>query len=395
MSQNSQQFFKGPEDYERWDPYILECDFIEGLTTEDRQRAKQALKYLRKVLGRDFLKDALEQGHPLLPLFLNRAPWTRLKLIGLADALEKMRGAENFKTTLKRIKDVPPKGQEGEFAAGYSVLQMAYRFFRAGFRVRFVDDRRGSHRRPDLELFNDETGEEVFVEVSVLRIAAEVEKIQALNGYMFLHIGGIEATAQVTAYGEMLKSFDKSHADDVIMRIAQVAADVNESGELRELIDEYIAVGIAPRHKLEELNRWAAERGFEQNFAGAPINLSEMPRVQRKIRGKLEQLPKDKPGIIVIPNLSMFLFNFFDLSQIIGELERQATDSPNLLAIVLSQGYIDESLANITLEKSGPHIIINRVIAGCIEEPIIVVKNQAFAQSVSPSTLEKIAKAFS
>ncbi len=164
---------------------------------------------------------------------------------------------------------------------------------------------------------------------------------------------------------------------------------------MRELIDEYIAVGIAPRHKLEELNQWAAERGFSQNFAGPPLSLSEMSRVQRKIREKLEQLLKDKPGIIVIPNLSVFLFNFFDLNQIIGELESQATDSPNLLAIVLSQGYVDEPLDDITLEELGPHIIINRVIARCINEPIVLVRNRAFAQSVSPSTLEKIDKAFS
>ena len=64
--------------------------------------------------------------------------------------------------------------------------------------------------------------------------------------YMFMHIGRIEVTAQVTVYGEMLKSFDKSCAADVIIRINHVAADVNVSGELRELIDEYIAVGIAP-----------------------------------------------------------------------------------------------------------------------------------------------------
>jgi hypothetical protein len=291
MSQNPHQVFNSPEDSGRWDKYILECDFIEHLSIEEKRRAKQAIEYLRKVLGESFLKRAVAEGHPLLRLFLNRAPWTRSKLIGLADALESMRDAENFKTALKRIRAVPPKGQDGEFAAGYSVLQMAYRFFGARLRVRFVDER-GSHKRPDLELFNEETEEEVFVEVSVLRIAAEVKKIQDVNMYMFTHIGRIEATAQVTVYVEMLKSFDKSCAADVIIRINQVAADVNVSGELRELIDEYIAVGIAPRHKLEELNQWAAERGFSQNFAGPPMSLSGMSRVQRKIREKLEQLPK-------------------------------------------------------------------------------------------------------
>lgn len=30
---------------------------------------------------------------------------------------------------------------------------------------------------------------------------------------------------------------------------------------------------------------------------------------------------------------------FYDLGQIIGELEKQVSDYPNLLAVVLSQGY--------------------------------------------------------
>jgi hypothetical protein len=394
MSQNSQQFFKGREDYERWDPYILECDFIEGLTTEDRQRAKQALEYLRKVFGRNFLKDALEQGHPLLPLFLNRAPWTRLKLIGLAEALEKMRGAENFKTAFKRIKNVLPIGTDGQFAAGYSVLQIAYQFFRAGFRVRFVDER-GSYKRPDLDLFNDETGEELSVEVSVLHTPADVKKIEDVNRYLFLHISGVETVAQVTIYGQMLRSVDEREAAAVVMRINQLAAEVNAAGELRELIDEDIEVGIAPRYKIEELNQWATERGLSPDFAGPLMTFSEIPRVQRKIKEKLEQLPNNKPGIIVIPYLTDFLFHFYDLGQIIGELERQASESPNLLAIVLSQGYTDKPIGHIVLEESSPHIIISRTTAGCIEEPIVIIKNRALALSVSHSTMAKIDGAFS
>jgi hypothetical protein len=395
MSQDWQQFFKNPEeDSVRWDPYILECDFIEGLTTEDRQRAKQALKYLRKVLGEGFLKRASEQGHPLLPLFINHAPWTRLKLIGLADALEKMRGAENFKTAFKRIKYVHPIGTDGQFAAGYSVLQIAYQFFRAGFRVRFVDER-GSHKRPDLDLFNDETGEEVSVEVSVLRTPAEVEKIGEIDRYLFLHISGAETVAQVTICGRMLRIVDERGAAAVVMRINQLAAEVNASGELRELIDEDIEVGIAPRYKIEELNQWATEHGLSPGFEGPLMTFSEISRVQRKIKEKLEQLPNDKPGIIVIPYLTDFLFQFYDLGQIIGELERQASESPNLLAIVLSQGYTDKPIGHIVLEESGPHIIITRTIADCIQERIVIIKNRALALDVSHSTMAKIDGAFS
>jgi len=394
MSQNPHQVFKSVEDYGRWASYILQCDLIEGLASDEKERAKQALEYLRVVFGESFLKRAIAQGHPLIGLFRNCAPWTRLKLIGLAESLEAMRGAENFKMILKRIKDVPKMGAEGKFTDGYSVLQTAHQFFRVGLQVCFVSEK-GSRKKPDIKLSDKETGEEVYVEGSALHISAEVKRIQDVNRYVFFLVSGAMAEAQLTIYGEMPKSFNESHAPNLVKQISEVIAEVKASGELRELIDEYIVAGVAPRRKLEQLNQWAAERGFSQDLAGPPMIFSEISRVQRKIREKLAQLPNDKPGIIVIPDLGGFLFHFYDLSLIISELEKQVSGYPNLLAIVLSQGYADEPLSDIVLEKSGPHIIINRLVAGCIKEPIAIVRNQAFALNVSQSMLAKISRAFS
>jgi len=393
MSQNPHQVFKSVEDYGRWGPYISQCDLIEGLASDQRERAKRALEYLRVVLGEGFLKRAIARWHPLIGLFRNCAPWTRLKLIGLAEALEAMRGAENFKVVLKRIKEIPPAGAEWKFTDGYSVLQAAHQFFKAGLQVCFVSEK-GSDKKPDIKLSDGETGEEVYVEVSALHISAEVKRIEDLNRRVFVLTSEALSEAQLTMCGEMPKSFDESHVPNLMKRVREVIAEVKACGELRELIDEYIVAGIAPREKVEQLNQWAFEKGLSQGFAGPPMFFSEISRVQRKIREKLEQLPNGKPGIIVIPDLGGFLFHFYDLGQIIGELEKQISDYPNLLAIVLSQGYADEPLSDITLEKSGPHIIVNRMIAGGIKEPIVIVRNQAFALSLSTAMLAKIERAF-
>ncbi|MCI0391567.1 MAG: hypothetical protein MOB07_22725 [Acidobacteria bacterium] len=371
----------------------MQCDLIDGLTGDEKQRAKHALEYLRVVLGESFLKRAIARWHPLISLFGNCAPWTRLKLIGLAEALEAMRDAENFKLVLKRIKEIPSRGAEWKFTDGYSVLQTAHQFFKAGLQICFVSEK-GSDKKPDIKLSDGETGEEVYVEVSGLRISAEVKRIEDLNRRVFVLTIGALSEAQLAMCGEMPKSFDESHLPTLMKRIREVIAEVKACGELRELIDEYIVAGIAPKDKIEQLNQWAVERGLSQGFAGPPMFFSEISRVQRKIREKLEQLPNDKPGIIVIPDLGGFLFHFYDLGQIIGELEKQVSDYPNLLAIVLSQGYADEPLSDIILERSGPHIIVNRMIAGCMKEPIVIVRNQALALSVSPAMLAKIERAF-
>jgi len=185
MSQNPHQVFSSVEDRGRWEPYILQCDLIDGLTSDEKQRAKHALEYLRVVLGGSFLKRAIARWHPLISLFGNCAPWTRLKLIGLAEAIEAMRGAENFKVVLRRIKDIPPNGAEWKFTDGYSVLQTAHQFFKAGLQVCFVSEK-GSNKKPDIKLSNGETGEEVYVEVSALRISAEVKRIEDLDRRVFI-----------------------------------------------------------------------------------------------------------------------------------------------------------------------------------------------------------------
>jgi hypothetical protein len=52
MSQNPHQVFKSVEGYGRWDPYILQCDLIEGLTSDEKERTKRALLVLRSQESR-------------------------------------------------------------------------------------------------------------------------------------------------------------------------------------------------------------------------------------------------------------------------------------------------------------------------------------------------------
>jgi hypothetical protein len=46
MSQNPHQVFKSVEDHGRWNPYMLQCDLIEDLASDEKERAKCALEYL-------------------------------------------------------------------------------------------------------------------------------------------------------------------------------------------------------------------------------------------------------------------------------------------------------------------------------------------------------------
>jgi len=386
---NPHEMFKTSEDYERWEPYVLQCDEIDGLSDEQKGRAKQALEYLRSVLGENFVRQASRTRHPLIYLFLQATAWARVKLTGLAQALEALQGADNFRKILKRIR--APR-EKGLFTDGYSVLQTAYQFSSAGFKVCFVDER-GGDKKPDIKLVNEETGEEVLVEVSALKLAAAVEAAQRASWPIHRLIFGPLARAQLTMFAEMREGFDEDYAPKAVEQLQEKIVQVKVSGEMEEMVNDYIVAAIAPDNKIEQLNQWALQRGVAQDVVGPPITLVELQRLCRKIREKLEegQLPADKPSILVIPALSSFLFYLHDLKQVIGQLEKQAGDYPNLIAVVISQGYAEEPFGEVIAEELGPHTILHRMANG-FPESIIILRNPNFTLSLSSSTLAKLRK---
>ncbi len=130
MKMDPLEIFRGEDDYVNWDRYEQQVELIK-LTDTERARARWSLQYLRTLLGEDFLKTAFRKGHPLLSWFLNAAPRARLSLIGLAEALKALEGADNFDGLVARLKDPRRAGE------ALTVLEAAYRFLCAGFEVDF------------------------------------------------------------------------------------------------------------------------------------------------------------------------------------------------------------------------------------------------------------------
>src|SRR5436190_15196329 len=99
-------------------------------------------------------------------MLTNAAPRERIYLAELAEHLQAFEAVENFHSLKERIASCDPD----TFAEGLSVLEMAQRFYHAGFSVSFepkvlVTQRSGEVRPkfPDIRIRNDVTSEEVFV----------------------------------------------------------------------------------------------------------------------------------------------------------------------------------------------------------------------------------------
>ncbi len=78
------------DEYARWDRLVdsIGDDTSEpDLTPAQRTAATEAIAYIRSRLGEGWLREVFDGQHPFRDLIWNRAPWTRIRIADLAEAL--------------------------------------------------------------------------------------------------------------------------------------------------------------------------------------------------------------------------------------------------------------------------------------------------------------------
>lgn len=151
------------EDYKDWKKLMQHCEVLEDLTDFEKERAKRSFQYLKEELGENFLDDAFDEHHPIRQYIVNLAPWTRRWITWFADALKELKDQKNYSSLINRIKD------KNKFNEGISVLEVAYKFSKAGFGITIDPQVKVSEQTkiPDLKIIDKDTKEELFAEVSV------------------------------------------------------------------------------------------------------------------------------------------------------------------------------------------------------------------------------------
>lgn len=408
MSARTLEIFQNDEDWVDWDKYIQHINEIDELTDGQKERAKQAIQHLRRpeVLGERFLAHARSENHPFYDYITGITPWTqKMKwLTRFAEACESFQGAAGFSESVRDV--ILKVGRK--FAERESVLEIAYKLHNVGFGLSFdpkatVLKRRGFTGRllpfqtiPDLMAVDNESGEEIFIEVSALtwgdlkeRASRTYHKIFNLVTHGALFRGELFPRVRIN------RILTQEELQDVIARIKEAINDARSSNEFRELIIEgTIEMCLAPRHERDRADRWAADRSIKDIPVEGPSYVPYDPiRLKNMIRKEQgDQLPKDKPGMVIITADWSLLFFSKGYGEIISPLEEILNECPNLIGVVVSHTYQSDEIEFVI--SDGPHTIIKRTTSvGLIEETIISF-NVASKFQVSNSTIEKVRKAF-
>lgn len=404
MGSRAFEIFRIDGDREKWDKHAEHVDAVEEFTDGEKDKVKEALSYLRRadVLGEDFITRARRSEHPLWSYFAGPVPWKLRWLTRFATAMRELRDADGFRAHVKeQIKDAD------NFSEREAVLEIAYKFFKAGFEVSFdpavaVRKPRGLTRRlvsfqgaPDLKIVDVETGEEIFVEVSALG-ESDISKQCERNYKLAWNILAAQAlfSEQLFPRARVRRILEDDELEELAGQLRELVAKVKSSGEVQYLENDMIEACVAPAHQQEIPDRWAEERGIESIPVEGPLIPPQDPfRTQRIIRKEQKQLPSGRPGIVVITTDWTLLFHVNGVGAIISELEAVLRDLPQLSCAVVcctySGGEIEGHVAS-----GGPRTVVKRVTESGLTEEAVISFNPSCAVPLSGAASDKVRDAF-
>jgi hypothetical protein len=412
MSNNPHEIFVTKEDHWSWDKYIEQCDLI-NLSDTDKQRAKESYQYLRGVFGEGYLKRACKQGNPMFFWFFsNAANSARLSMIRFTDALKALERVQNYKAILKRIRR--PKNLD-DLAEGSSVIDVAHKFYEAGFEVEFepivsVTNHRGvaGPKKPDIKIVNRTTDEEIIVEVSRMK-ASDHQNLTERTFHVIwralvddgMHhdpeaLKDILHPRYIQPYALIHRGLEEQELKEIVDKIRSLVAHVRKTGKFSELIiPDTIEVGIGPYDDHESAREWAAAKGLNENdlVQGPDILSDEIARAKVKLRVKLKQLPEDRPGIVVMHVSENLIFFVYDVRWIVAAMAEEVEKHPNLLCAIMSNTFTDGSNQSSSVEI-GPHTFAKVIRSGGGCEQSLFVRNGKFNQPLSAETLKMVNRSF-
>lgn len=400
MKVHPQSIFETSEDYISWEKYEQQNDLIEGLSDPERQQASVGIRYLRGLLGEDFLRRSAEVRNPIFRwYFRDSSPGARRSLIRFAEQLKALEGAPNFNGLVARLK----KTERVE--EGLTVLETGYKFLCAGFEIHF-DPETTSGSVPDLRIVDCDNGEDIYVEVSRLRKGGHEELTS--RTYHALHDTVHHAIWQdpegtkdiadlrlVRPYVRILKGLGDRELVEVAQKINDLMNEVRTTREYREFTyKDSVEMAMSPAEDHSKAKAWALERDMRDFVEAPPIPLDGIiNKARTKVLRKLGQLPGERPGIIVVPaNESLLLF-VFDPRQIIMEIAEELRPHRNLFCAVITH-HFNAGEQEPFVAQMGEHVVISTTNPDFSTERSLLIMNDSFGLPLSDVVAKKVRRAF-
>jgi hypothetical protein len=376
----------------KWQYHIDGLERMEGFGQGEKDKARQALRYLQRVLGDDFLlrssPEPFTAHHPLMMLLANFAPCSRLDLARFAAYVSALEGSENLDRLVTKLHDIT------QFDHNALLIKSAARLVRQGLRARFEPTMpvRNNQRQPDLLLHYPQTGDTAFVEVVKQDTQQSMRRASENNSAVLRTLYSITFDLCHSARWQRLPSPQELES---ILEKTRTGASRALNGRTMTVVQEKDVLDMALCHRDQRaflLDPWCEKRGLSCGlFLGPTLARNDTFRLKLKIQREQEQLPRDTAGVVLILASDAFL-GTRGVSRVIREVEQEVFKHDHVHLVIVHGEYIDEREVPFT-GWDGRHRYTRRIVDGNVENDLLLV-NKRSRLKLSADLLERFYSVF-
>jgi hypothetical protein len=358
--------------------YILQSNDFDD---ESKKKILNGFSLLRQKFTDKWLQDILQQGHPLIYLLTNRAPWSQNWVAELGVKLEGLKDVPKIEDLISRLKITD------EYRAAICELDSAYRLNKADFDIELGP--KVGKKYADILAKNG--NEEFYFEVTCMEESKKSKASSTTNQslimpYIFDQDVRIYFQIYKILYQPRLNYFRKQIEDG----IAEVKATIRYKHIHEERVLDYLIVHKDFTGNVQAL---ANDIGMKLETSGPPVEIDDIRRLENKFwdKNNLKQLPSNKPGVIVV-YASLINFgneeSFYD--EVVNQIEESIYAYPNIiLGIVINDSVTLFEKDDKLIQK--PNYILKKTVGKRLtSENILIIKNKLPQLPIN----EKIIEAF-
>jgi hypothetical protein len=374
------------DDYFNWDAQIAKIESDE-LTAVQKKRIANSFEYLRTVLGEEFPKECFENGNPINHYFANRAPWTRVWLSWLAEAMREM----SFSTSIGSIIIKLKSHKHEDYYEAITLLEVGCKVVKAGLTIelerKLLNDK-GESKKPDLTVVDPGTSEQCIIEVT--RLTKNTNHVRYESLMQRVHFEGINSRVQIQFAGRLLKDLSNEHFQEIESEISLKVKRCIDSNAFQEIDREGVLEFAAAPEGNPLFAEWALAKQIDTNSFSFPEG-DVLARVRGKITHKKDQLSSAYPCILVIRNEEHWISsgNYESIQE--GLLE-SIHKCPQLMALVLIGG--EMSSIDKKVSTKGFNFYVERTERHLHTSKTIILFNRYCKTKISPHTWMRIFDAF-
>lgn len=373
------------EEYFNWDVQIAHAKSDE-LSSFESAQVISSFSYLRDLLGETFPQTCFENDNTINRYFINKAPWTRIWFNWLANAIRTI-NPQSSQVILNKL----TSHRDEDFAEACSLLEVGLKVAKAGFVLQYentVVNDKGKSKKPDITITNQETKEEVLIEVTRLTKNPATIKYQLL--FEKVYFGGLDHQVRMDFGGSLFKDLSDEHLEELNREIDAKLRTCLSTKTFQEVNHQgIIELAFAPAGN-DIFAEWSKLKGYDTNSFSFP-ETNILGRIKSKIIHKKDQLSSNHPCLLVIKNED-FSLNAKNYEYVKDGLLETIHRCPEILAVVL----ITSEMSNVekTVSNLGFAFYVERTERHLFTTKTVMLFNRFCKTKITPHTLMRLFEAF-